>query len=65
MWFQYWINENPICDVTIFVKGAQNVQFSCHIFPKISEILKAHIFGTETDINKRYSWFLTVSHISQ
>ena len=46
------INSNPTFDVSIFVKGAQNVQFSCRIFLKISETLKAHISGTETDINK-------------
>ena len=27
------INTSPTCDVTIFVKGAQNAQFSLHIFP--------------------------------
>ena len=26
------ISANPSCDVTIFVKGAQNVQFSFRIF---------------------------------
>ena len=30
--FKYGINANPSCDVRIFVKGAQNVQFSCRIF---------------------------------
>ena len=32
MGFKYLINANPSCDVTTFVKGAQNVQFSCRIF---------------------------------
>ena len=36
-----------------FFKGAQNAQFSFRIFVKISETLKAHISGTEADINKR------------
>ena len=53
MGFKYRINANHSCDVTIFVKGARNIQFSCRIFLKISETLKAHISGTETDINKR------------
>ena len=53
MGFKYWINANPSCDVKIFVKGAPNVQLSFRIFFKISENLKAHISGTEADINKR------------
>ena len=52
MGFKYRINANPSCDVTIFVKGAQNAQFSFAFFLKISENLKAHISGTETDISK-------------
>ena len=28
MGFKYWINTNPSCDVTVFVKGAQNAQLS-------------------------------------
>ena len=32
MGFKYQINTNPSCDVTIFVKGAQNAQFSFRIF---------------------------------
>ena len=32
MGFKYWINANPGFDVTIFVKGAQNAQFSFRIF---------------------------------
>ena len=52
MGFKNRINANPSCDVTIFVKGAQNAQFSSRIFLKISKILKAHISGTEADINK-------------
>ena len=47
------MDANPRCDVTIFVKGAQNVQFLFAFFLKISETLKAHIPGTEADINKR------------
>ena len=35
------------------INGAQNVQFSFCISPKISETLKAHISGTEADINKQ------------
>ena len=53
MGFKYWINANLSCDVTIFVKGAQNAQFSFTYFLKISETLKAHISGTEADINKQ------------
>ena len=51
--FKYGINANPSCEVTIFVKGGQNVQFSFHIFfSRFFDTLKAHISGTETDINK-------------
>ena len=45
--------QNPCCDVRIFVKGAQMFNFHVAFFLKTSEILKAHISGTETDINKR------------
>ena len=47
------INTNPTSDVTILVKGLQNGQFSFRIFLKISLTLKAHISGTEADIDKR------------
>ena len=51
---KYGINANPSCDVTIFVEGAQNPQFSFYIFfLKISETFKAHISETEADSNKR------------
>ena len=65
MGFKYLINTNPSCDVTIFVKGTQNAKFCFRIFLKISETLKTHISGTEADINKQFSWFLTIFHISQ
>ena len=52
MRFKYWINANPNCDVTISVKGAQNVQFSFAFCLKIFETLKVHMSGTETAINK-------------
>ena len=52
MGFKYWINANPSCDVRIFVKGAQNAQFSFRIFSQDFRDLKAHISGTEADINK-------------
>ena len=53
MGLKYWINLNASCDVTIFVKGAQNAQCSFRIFfLKISEILKAPISGMEANINK-------------
>ena len=32
MGFKYWINTNPGCDVTTFVKGAQNAQLSFRFF---------------------------------
>ena len=41
-----------------FVNGAQNAQFSFRIFFKISDTLKAHISGTEADINKRKSFLV-------
>ena len=50
IWFKYWISRSNTCDVTSFVKGAQNVQFSFPFFPKISETLKTDISGMETDI---------------
>ena len=50
MKFKYWINTSPTCDVTVFVKGAQNAQFSFRIFLKISMTLKAHISGMKTDV---------------
>ena len=52
MGFKYWINTNPSCDVTIFVKGG-TICSTVRIFLKISETLKAHISGTEAHINKR------------
>ena len=51
--FKYRINANPSCDVTIFVKGAKMLNFLFTFFLKISETLKAHISGTEADINKQ------------
>ena len=45
---------------SVFVKGAQNGKFSFRIFLKISETLKAHISGTETDINKQLKAFFSV-----
>ena len=53
MGLKYWINANSGCDIIIFVKGAQNVQFSFRIFLKISETLKARISEMEEDINKQ------------
>ena len=47
------INTNPSCDVTIFVKGAQNAQFSFRIFSQDFQDSEAHISGTEADIYKR------------
>ena len=44
---------SPVFDITVFVKGALNAQLSFRIFLEISETLKAHISGTETDIDKR------------
>ena len=32
MGFKYLINASPSCDVTVFVKGAQNAQFYFRIF---------------------------------
>ena len=34
MVFEYRVSANPRCDVTVFVKGAQNAQFSFRIFPQ-------------------------------
>ena len=59
------MSRSPACDVTNFDKGAQNPQLSFRIFPKISETLKAHISGTERDINKQQKLsfqFLTFFH---
>ena len=53
MGFKYWINANPSCDIIIFVKGHKLLNFLFAFFVKISETLKAHISGTEADINKR------------
>ena len=47
---KYLINGNPSCDVTIFVKGTQI--FFLRFVLMIFETLKAHISGTEADINK-------------
>ena len=49
------------------LKGHKMLNFLFAFFLKISEILKAHISGMETDINKRKKLsfrFLTVFHIS-
>ena len=53
--FKYWIKTSPTCDVTIFVEGHKMVNFFRFfaIFFSISVTLKAHISGTETDIDKR------------
>ena len=53
MGFKYWINANPSCDVTIFVKGAQNAEFPFAFFLKIPGTLKAHISGTEAGVNEQ------------
>ena len=50
------------------LKGHKMFNFLIAFFLKISETLKAHISGTETDIKngkKLSSWFLTVFHINQ
>ena len=38
-------SANPSCDVTIFVKRAQNAQLPFRMFLKISDTLKVHISG--------------------
>ena len=54
MGFKYRINANPSCDVTIFVKGAQNAQFSFPIFSlDFRDFESSYIPGMEADINKR------------
>ena len=52
MGFKYWINANSSFDVIVFVKGAQNAQFSIRIFSQDFWTLKAHISGMKADINK-------------
>ena len=47
------MSGSPTCDVTIFVKGAQNAQFSCRTFSQDFGDYEAHISGTEIDINKQ------------
>ena len=56
-------NTSPTCGITIFVKGALSAQFS-RIFPRGFRDFGAHIFGTETDINKGLKAFFSVFHIS-
>ena len=55
MGFKFSISTSPTCDVTVFVKWAQNGQFSFRIFPQDFRDfeLKAHISGLETDIDRR------------
>ena len=43
-------------------KGDKMFSFLVAFFLKISETLKAHISGTETDINKRSKAFFLVSN---
>ena len=51
------------------LRGHKMFNFLVSFFLKISENLKAHISGTETDIStngkKLSSWFLTVFHFRQ
>ena len=42
------------------LKGHKMFNFLVAFFLKISETLKAHISGTETDINKRQKAFFSV-----
>ena len=47
------INANPSCASQFLLKGHKMFNFLFAFFLKISETLKAHISGTETDINRR------------
>ena len=50
------------------LKGHKMLNFLFAFFLKISETLKAHISGTEADVNKRQRalfWFLTLFHLSK
>ena len=53
----FWSSSHHVSsftsDVTTFVKGAQNAQFSFRIFSQDSETLESHISETDTDINKQ------------
>ena len=58
----------PAVTSQFLLKGNKMLNFLFAFFLKVSETLKAHISGTETDINKREKLslrFLTVFHISQ
>ena len=44
----------------LLLKGHKMFNFLVASFRKISETLKAHISGTETDINKRKKVFFSV-----
>ena len=53
MGFNYRINANLSCESQFLLKGHQMLNFLFAFSLKISETLKAHISGTEADINKR------------
>ena len=55
MGFKYWINTDPSCGVTVFVKGAQNAQLSFRIFfsrfPRLRKLISPE--RKQILINKR------------
>ena len=69
MGFKYLINTGPTCDVTIFVKGAQNAQFSFRIFPGDFQDFEISYLGNrnryQQKVKSLFSQFLMVFHISQ
>ena len=57
-----------VVTLQLLLKGHKMFNFLFGFFLKFSETLKAHISGTEADINngkELSSWVLTVFHISQ
>ena len=68
----FWTNFNKVEVLPVtsqfLLRGHKMLNFLSAFFLKISETLKVHIFGTETDINKQKKLsfrFLAVFHISQ
>ena len=63
------MNANPSCDVTIFVKGAQNAQFPFRIFSQdFQDFESSYLWNGSryfTNNKELSSWFLTVFHIKK
>ena len=69
MKFKYWMNANPSCDVTIFVKETQDIQFSFRISSQdFRDFESSYLWNGsryQQMVKELSSWALTVFRVSQ